>query len=192
MKKDVGLGERIALLRKEQKLRQKEAASLIGIKFATYAKYEYGSYPSRDNLEKIIRFYDCSKSWLLTGEGEAYPEDVTDKHTHLLMTDITDEVNEYDIQRLSMRFVADAIEEFLKGRPDDPFWQVLYWILNERGDRGTLHTLNRRDYDDLLKKIRSMGEKCPDARIEFKFRDIVYLMNWVEKITTGANQNNDE
>lgn len=61
-------------MRKLRGLNQEEAAIAIDIKYGTYQKYEYGAYPSRKNIEKIIKFYGCSKNWLLTGEGYAFPE----------------------------------------------------------------------------------------------------------------------
>lgn len=74
MDKDLKLGERIAWLRKNRNLEQNKAAQAIGIKFHTYQPYEYGKHPSRKNLELILNFYGCSRSWLLTGEGSPYPD----------------------------------------------------------------------------------------------------------------------
>jgi|GEM_PF-3555670 transcriptional regulator with XRE-family HTH domain len=72
--KDIGLGKRIAWLRKNRGLEQKEAAEQIGILYGTYQLYEYGNHPSRKNIELILAFYKCSRAWLLTGEGVPYPD----------------------------------------------------------------------------------------------------------------------
>ncbi|MEN6423012.1 MAG: S24 family peptidase [Smithella sp.] len=74
MEKDLQLATRIIELRKLRGLNQEEAAGAIDIKYGTYQKYEYGAYPSRKNIEKIVKYYGCSKNWLLTGEGYAFPE----------------------------------------------------------------------------------------------------------------------
>ena len=70
--KDIELGKRIAWLRTNRGMEQKAAAEAIGILYTTYQKYEYGNFPSRRNLDKILKYYACFKSWLLTGEGEPF------------------------------------------------------------------------------------------------------------------------
>lgn len=72
--KDIELGKRIAWLRTDRGLEQKVAAAAIGIRYTTYQKYEYGNFPNRENQNKILKYYTCSKSWLLTGEGVPYPD----------------------------------------------------------------------------------------------------------------------
>jgi transcriptional regulator with XRE-family HTH domain len=74
MQKDPKLGKRIAWLRINFGMEQKEAADKIGIIYGTYQPYEYGKHPSRRKMEQILSFYRCSSSWLLTGEGVPYPE----------------------------------------------------------------------------------------------------------------------
>lgn len=73
MNKDLELGKRIAWLRKYRNLKQIEVAKVLGIAYQSYQAYEYGSHPSRKNLELILNYYNCSRSWLLTGEGEPFP-----------------------------------------------------------------------------------------------------------------------
>ncbi len=73
MEKDLELGKRIAWLRRNGSLEQQQAAEAIGISYHTYQPYEYGRHPSRKNLELILNYYNCSRSWLLTGEGEPFP-----------------------------------------------------------------------------------------------------------------------
>lgn len=70
---NLDLGKRIASLRKSRDMEQKEVAEALGLAYHTYQHYEYGYHPSRKNIELILSFYGCSRSWLLTGEGEPYP-----------------------------------------------------------------------------------------------------------------------
>jgi len=72
--KDKDLGDRISWLRADRGLKQTEVAHDIGVAIGTYQLFEYGNHPSRKNIERIIDFYQCSRSWLLTGEGVPYPE----------------------------------------------------------------------------------------------------------------------
>lgn len=74
MSKDLNLGKRIAWLRTNRGLEQAEVAKAMGFVYGSYQKYEYGYPPNRRNLEAIIRYYKCSKSWLVTGEGVPYPD----------------------------------------------------------------------------------------------------------------------
>ena len=74
MDKDIELGKRIAWLRVNRGLEQTAAAEGMGIVYGTYQRYEYGYPPSRKNIEAILQYYKCTKSWLLTGEGVPYPD----------------------------------------------------------------------------------------------------------------------
>lgn len=65
-------GNRLIYLRKKERLSQEEAAQKIGIGLRTLQSHEYGQWPNRNNLEKYIDFYKCSRIWLLTGEGEPF------------------------------------------------------------------------------------------------------------------------
>jgi len=57
--------ERITLLRKERKLKQRELAEEFGIKLRTYQGYEYGeSYPEVAKLVAIADFFDVSLDYL--------------------------------------------------------------------------------------------------------------------------------
>lgn len=158
---------------------KKDAASAIGIKFGTYQRYEYGGYPSRKNIDKIVSFYGCSKTWLLTGEGSVSPPG---KILRVPEHDDSELKKDPEIQRLSITFLAGVLEEYLQGKPGEPFWEVVFWILNEDNDRGYPYEIDKKDYDKIIKALRSFSEKYPLLGIEFRFIDIVNLMSWVEKI----------
>jgi len=58
--------ERITLLRKERKLKQRELAEEFAIKLRTYQGYEYGeSYPEVAKLVAIADFFDVSLDYLV-------------------------------------------------------------------------------------------------------------------------------
>jgi phage repressor protein C with HTH and peptisase S24 domain len=70
----MNLAERLKWLRKKHGLASKKvAAAAMGIKYGTYQRYEYGATPSRKKFEEIAIYYKCSLSWLMTGEGDPYP-----------------------------------------------------------------------------------------------------------------------
>lgn len=57
---------RLAELRKEKGLYQKDVAQLLGIERTTYSRYETGdTQPSHENLVKLADFYDVSVDYLL-------------------------------------------------------------------------------------------------------------------------------
>jgi len=71
----LAIGERLIDLRTARGLNQKQAVLVLDIKDRTYQNYEYGfSKPNTENLKKIIDYYGCSYTWLLTGEGTSYPD----------------------------------------------------------------------------------------------------------------------
>lgn len=115
MDKDYKLGKRIAWLRENYGLEQKEAADKIGIAYSTCQQYEYGNPPSRKNINKILNYYRCSKSWLLTGEGKPYPGDPQDIPEGMLeksvsLEDIKREINTLKKQEdVSIKISEDMI-----------------------------------------------------------------------------------
>jgi transcriptional regulator with XRE-family HTH domain len=83
------LAERLKWLRQKYGFKSKsEAASYIGIKYGSYQGWEYGLSPGRKNAEKLAAFYKCSLSWLMTGEGEPYPNGDQDNHSPFAERDL--------------------------------------------------------------------------------------------------------
>lgn len=70
--KDKNFGLRLKRLRKIKDLNQTELAEKIGLGVSTIRDHESGNYPNKNTLRKYIDFYQCSRSWLLTGYGEPY------------------------------------------------------------------------------------------------------------------------
>jgi transcriptional regulator with XRE-family HTH domain len=76
--KDKEFGDRVALLRKEDGLTQKETAKSIGVSYSAYQRYESGGLPSQNNIQKILDYFKCTRAWLLTG-GNRYSSADIDK-----------------------------------------------------------------------------------------------------------------
>lgn len=68
------LGEKIAALRREQKLRQEDLSQLLGVSRQTISNYEKGVRdPDSEMLIKIAKFFNVSTDYLL---------DLTDDRSH--------------------------------------------------------------------------------------------------------------
>jgi transcriptional regulator with XRE-family HTH domain len=78
--KDTSFGTRLKTLRKEKKLRQTEAAPLIGVSYSSLQNHEAGRLPSRTTLKKYLDFYGCDRDWLMTGKGDPFPEKTRKSH----------------------------------------------------------------------------------------------------------------
>lgn len=83
------LAERLKWLRKKCGFASKaDAAKAIGLKYGTYQGWEYGLFPSRRNYKALADYYECSLSWLQTGEGDPYPKaggpDLVEKNPFLV------------------------------------------------------------------------------------------------------------
>lgn len=58
--------ERITLLRKERKIKQKEMANFLGLALRSYQCYEYGErLPDFEGLIAIADFFDVSLDYLV-------------------------------------------------------------------------------------------------------------------------------
>ncbi len=64
----MGIGERLKLLRKAEKLTQEEAATSLGTKRSNYANWEVErNEPGSEDLKKIAKRFGVSVDYLLTG-----------------------------------------------------------------------------------------------------------------------------
>lgn len=106
MGKDLELGKRIAWLRTNKGLEQKEIAKAIDIIYGTYQLYEYGNHPNRKNIDKILKYYKCDLSWLLTGEGVPYPDRPLEKPP-----DISASSNNVAYLKPEIRILEEAVAE---------------------------------------------------------------------------------
>jgi transcriptional regulator with XRE-family HTH domain len=71
--KDIESGKRHSFLRERKDVSQALAAKESGISISSIQRYESGILPSPRNIKKIQLYYKCNENWLLTGEGEPYP-----------------------------------------------------------------------------------------------------------------------
>lgn len=68
--------ERLAKLRSNLNLSQKELSSRLGIARTTYAGYENGSRePDLNMLNKLSEFFNVSVHWLVTGNEKTISEE---------------------------------------------------------------------------------------------------------------------
>lgn len=117
IKYDVSLGKRIQRLRNDRSLSQKALAdSEIGISLPTIQRYESGELPGAKGLDKIVNYYKCSKSWLLTGEGVPYPDKPQEKHgdnqENIKFNSIADEVKDLPTEELD--HLIDGLKKLSK------------------------------------------------------------------------------
>ena len=60
------IGDRLEIIRKDAKLKQKEMAEIMGVSPATYVNYKKGSTPIQTEILKTVAFhFDVSLDWLV-------------------------------------------------------------------------------------------------------------------------------
>lgn len=72
--KDKLFGNRLKTLRINKGYTQLELGEKLGLKESAIQSHEYGQWPNRNNLQKYLDFYNCDEAWLMTGQGEPYPD----------------------------------------------------------------------------------------------------------------------
>jgi len=79
------LAERLAIARKRAGLRQAEVAAKLGLaSHGTISQWETGNgVPTGEQMMLLPGLYGVSGHWLLTGEGSAYPEPVSEAYEAL-------------------------------------------------------------------------------------------------------------
>ena len=114
--KEVGLNERIKLLRKALELNQTDFGARIGVKQGTVAAYESGARVPLDSvIVSICREFGVSESWLRSGDGEMF----------LQLS------REEEITKFCMSIIRDPDSEFQRqfvsvlARLEPPQWQLL-------------------------------------------------------------------
>jgi len=167
MKKDAEFGQRLKLLRKQKKLKQVEAASLIGISYSSLQNHEAGRWPSRSTLEKYLKFYGCDRGWLLTGKGTPFPttentdtssgnEDIDALHGALSNGSFLDP-NEYVfVPLVEGQVTAGPDGGILFDKPDDIYPFKKWWIIKKVGHNPERHkalTLVRIRGDSMVPTI---------------------------------------
>lgn len=64
--------ENLKKVRQKLGLSQKELSTKIGIQQAQYSRYEVGTSPSTEVLEKLVKEFNINVNYLLTGEGSMF------------------------------------------------------------------------------------------------------------------------
>lgn len=73
-KEKTPLSLRLIWLRNSKGMSQNEVGVALGMASPrVYQKWELGYHPNRKNLDRIIEYYGCSRTWLITGEGDPFP-----------------------------------------------------------------------------------------------------------------------
>lgn len=70
--KDIEFGNRLERLRKRLKLTQEAACKKIGVTYGSLQRHEGGHNPNPNNLKKYLDFYECDRTWLITGLGHPF------------------------------------------------------------------------------------------------------------------------
>ncbi|HPN08362.1 MAG TPA: helix-turn-helix domain-containing protein [Syntrophales bacterium] len=154
MGKDFELGKRIAWLRTNRGMEQKAAAEALGIAYFTYQHYEYGNHPSRKNIDHILNYYKCAKSWLLTGEGFPYPDSPEKKPTELTVESQKDLppgsfdkfMDEIKRSRELDRTISELIISMRHGGFDAVLFKTIYDVMREFLNMNGREDLNSIDF----------------------------------------------
>jgi len=165
VKYDVELGKRIQRLRKDRSLSQKGLVEAgIGISLPTIQRYEAGELPGAKGIEKIIDYYKCNKSWLLTGEGVPYPDRPEEKPNTPdeipKFTDIFDDYKDLPDDQLTVmidhlkslsrndrkRIISDLITSTRRGGVDALLLKKIYAVLLEFLNKKGRSQLDSNDF----------------------------------------------
>jgi transcriptional regulator with XRE-family HTH domain len=66
------LGQRIAVARKARHITQQQFARLFEVDHSTISRWERDeSFPGMERLDEMARLFQCSRAYLVLGEGEA-------------------------------------------------------------------------------------------------------------------------
>jgi len=99
-------GDRVAAAREAQGLSQKELSKKLGIGLKTFEGWENDmAEPRANKLQMLAGVLNVSLSWILTGDGQA-PEDILSEDDQL---DLVDLMTEMRVLRTQMTQAADRI-----------------------------------------------------------------------------------
>ena len=69
----MSLGEKIIYLRKEKKMSQESLAEILNVSRQTIYKWECNlSWPSKTNLDKLVKIFEVSYDFLLSDDIECW------------------------------------------------------------------------------------------------------------------------
>lgn len=149
------IGNRLVKLRKLKGYNQQEAADILKIKQRTYQNYEYGErQPNTGNLKKIIDYYGCDYSWLLTGEGVPYPDKPQENPTEPTVEPQKDlpigsfDKFLYEIKRSREidHIISDLITSKRQGGFDSVLFKAIYDVMREFLNKNGREDLDSVDF----------------------------------------------
>ena len=167
--KNIEFGQRLKHLRKQKGLDQMEAAVKIGIGYRSLQNHEGGRWPNKNNLQKYLDFYKCNKTWLLTGQGEPYPEE---EKGDVAPSAVSEQQATYNDQPAELMVLAGKAMKILQS--DTAYRAVLTHNINafhhalqteeqiqEQADK--IKALEKK-CEDLIKRLEALERKPADAR----------------------------
>ena len=144
----MNLGERIANLRKKQKLSQQELANKIFVTDKTISSWEINrTEPSLETIIKLSEIFDCSASYLIYG----------DINRNDIETEIKIKLTEDEFKKLNL-FMKDSAKFMNESRQKDTYYQPTYRkFVNENiisewlriGERGNKKILTYKNWYDI-------------------------------------------
>lgn len=91
----------------------------VGIEKGLFQYYwQKGKIPKYDNLIKIRNYTGCSLDWLMTGEGETYPDRIEDMEytTSQLLKQVDTQIGKLEKYVQRLRKVKNVIQSVKLGR----------------------------------------------------------------------------
>ncbi|VAX19104.1 hypothetical protein MNBD_NITROSPINAE01-1417 [hydrothermal vent metagenome] len=85
----------------------------VGIEKGLFQYYwQMGKIPKYDNLIKIRNYTGCSLDWLMTGEGEPFPDRIEDINSKVqsLMADVDDHIDRLGKQIVKLKKLKTGIK----------------------------------------------------------------------------------
>jgi transcriptional regulator with XRE-family HTH domain len=147
-------GERLRLLREEQKMAQKEIASLLGLTYSAIGKYETDSNkPSSDTIHKLADYFHVSSDYLLGRSNiRLSAEELIDQNKDMIS----------DLPETARKEIIDFVG-YIRNKYGDSKTE---WITNspkEKGgashDVGRLSKVCDRERMRLLRQFPRLGNK---------------------------------
>lgn len=85
----------------------------VGIEKGLFQYYwQMGKIPKYDNLLKIRNYTSCSLDWLMTGEGEPFPDRIEDINSkvQMLLADVDDHIDRLGLQVAKLKKLKTGIK----------------------------------------------------------------------------------
>ncbi|MCL2462254.1 MAG: helix-turn-helix domain-containing protein [Defluviitaleaceae bacterium] len=170
----MGLGERLATLRKERGLSKRELSFALNLEQSTYGKYELGKrQPSLEVLQKLSSFFDVSTDYLLGKISEsANPRNEVKKTGFMIYLD------DYDGYELTPEDAED-IRKYAQWRQYQRYLERMEQMNNysqQKDDDVQTIRVAARNGKDEVKLTKAQREAIIKARKEAEPDDVSDLI----------------